>query len=109
VIHAREPLGLTPELSRQLQSGALEQMCRVCGRWEAAGDYCSWCLSPTGPADWYRNSRKDERRMWMPKDRPASLAPEYLSEAHWPKSWGQMPRQRPPRQPQSHQAEAETP
>jgi hypothetical protein len=31
----------------------LEQACFDCGRWEAAGFYCSWCFLPMGPEDWY--------------------------------------------------------
>jgi hypothetical protein len=38
----------------QLQRGRLEQSC-VCGRWEAAGAYCSGCYRSMGPEDWYAN------------------------------------------------------
>ena len=101
---SREPITLTPELARQLQTGQLEQTCRACGRWAAAGWSCSWCGAPSGPADWYRNSRADERAMRMPKSKPASPPPEYLSEKHWPKAWGPFPRQR-----QTHPAQTEMP
>jgi hypothetical protein len=37
-----------------LQRGRLEQAC-ACGRWEAAGAYCSGCLRPMTATDWYPN------------------------------------------------------
>jgi hypothetical protein len=44
-----------------LQAGRLEQTCPACGRWEAAGAYCTGCGRPTGPADWYANGDQAER------------------------------------------------
>ena len=88
---SREPITLTPELAKELQAGHLEQTCRVCGRWQAASWTCSWCGSPTGPVDWYVNSRKDERAMRMPRSRPDNPPSEYRSEDHWPKAWGPCP------------------
>ena len=49
-----KPAPLTPEMQRDMWAGRLEQAC-PCGRWEAAHRYCSLCLRPMGPADWYRN------------------------------------------------------
>lgn len=44
-----------------LRHARLEQACSDCGTWEAAGRYCTSCLRPMGPADWYRNGDKDRR------------------------------------------------
>jgi hypothetical protein len=44
-VHRRDP---APGSTR-----GLEQACTDCGRWEAAGYYCTWCYLPTAPADWY--------------------------------------------------------
>jgi hypothetical protein len=46
---------------KDLAAGRLEQACPDCGRWEAAGAYCSGCRRPMGPADWYPNGTKDGR------------------------------------------------
>jgi hypothetical protein len=43
------------DVAKKLQDGKLEQACPDCGRWEAAGSYCSGCDRPMGPDDWYRN------------------------------------------------------
>jgi len=47
--------------AHDLQRAKLEQACPDCGRWEAAGSYCSGCLRPMGPDDWYRNGDEDRR------------------------------------------------
>lgn len=44
-----------------LRAGKLEQTCPTCGRWEAAGRYCTGCGRQTGPADWYPNADLGER------------------------------------------------
>ncbi len=50
---------MTPD---DLQRGKLEQSCPDCGRWEAAGSYCSKCYRPMGAVDWYRNGDQTRRR-----------------------------------------------
>jgi len=47
--------------SDALRHGRLEQACPECGRWEAAGAYCSACYRPMGSGDWYRNGDEDRR------------------------------------------------
>ena len=70
------------------------------GRWEAAGSFCSWCGSPTGPPCWYANNDVAARRAHRPPERPINPASEYLdSERDWPPEWGAYPRQKPPRDP----------
>lgn len=44
-----------------LRNSKLEQSCPDCGRWEAAGSYCSGCYRPMTAADWYPNGTKDAR------------------------------------------------
>ena len=85
---------------KQQELRRLEQTCPACGRWEAAGSFCSWCGRPTGPADWYANNDVEARRAHRPPERPADPASEYLgSERDWPPEWGAYPRQKPPRDP----------
>ena len=91
MIHPREPLAITPQLEHRLQRGELEQTCRACGRWQAACSYCSWCLTPIDPADWYANGDTAQRRMRMPKAKPENPPLEYRSVAHWPHAWGPCP------------------
>lgn len=50
------------DLMVALREGKLEQACPTCGRWEAAGSYCSKCSRPMGPVDWYRNGDQDRRQ-----------------------------------------------
>ena len=45
---------------RTLQAGKLEQAC-PCGRWEAAGAYCTGCSRPMTPAAWYSNGSAEGR------------------------------------------------
>jgi hypothetical protein len=92
-----------------LQRSRLEQTCRACGRWEAAGFFCSWCGSATGPADWYRNDDAEQREARMPKTAPAVPPSEYLSERDWPKAWGRFPRQKPLRQSHTPETAADSP
>jgi hypothetical protein len=47
--------------SEQLRAGKLEQACPACGRWEAAGGYCSGCSRPMASADWYPNGQAGRR------------------------------------------------
>uniref|UniRef100_A0A6M3ITY7 Uncharacterized protein n=1 Tax=viral metagenome TaxID=1070528 RepID=A0A6M3ITY7_9ZZZZ len=47
--------------TEDLRRGRLEQACPECGRWEAAGAYCSACYRPMGPGDWYRNGDESRR------------------------------------------------
>jgi len=90
--HAREPIDIPTELRELFQTGKLEQTCRGCGRWEAAGWSCSWCASPTGPADWYRNGLVEQREARMPKAAPANPPDEYRhSLSQWPAAWGRWP------------------
>jgi hypothetical protein len=42
-------------------AGKLEQACGNCGRWEAAGFYCTGCAAPMTEADWYPNGDEDRR------------------------------------------------
>ena len=107
--HAREPIDIPTELRELFQTGKLEQTCRGCGRWEAAGWSCSWCASPTGPADWYRNGLVEQREARMPKAAPANPPSEFLSERDWPKAWGRFPRQKPLRQLQTPESASGTP
>jgi hypothetical protein len=37
------------------RTGKLEQECPSCGLKEAAGPYCTACVTPTGIADWRRH------------------------------------------------------
>lgn len=43
------------EIALAHHQGKLEQSCPDCGRWEAAGSYCSGCSRPMTATDWYRN------------------------------------------------------
>ena len=64
------------ELAADLQAGKLEQACCHCGRWEAAGRYCSGCYQPTGPSSWYRNGdqgRREEARQQAAENRGTPL------------------------------------
>jgi hypothetical protein len=47
--------------SELLQRGRLEQACSDCGRWEAAGAYCTGCERPMVAADWYPNGQAGRR------------------------------------------------
>jgi hypothetical protein len=97
---AREPIDLPAETRELLQAGKLEQMCGACGRWEAAHWSCSWCGSPTGPADWYRNGDREQREARMPKTAPANPPSEYRdASAKWPSAWGTYPGQTRPKAP----------
>jgi hypothetical protein len=63
-----------------LQRGRLEQAC-ACGRWEAAGAYCSGCLRPMTATDWYPNGdlirRAAARQMARQEARtPLTAVPE---------------------------------
>ena len=104
---AREPQ-LPVELLRALQDGRLEQTCPRCGRWEAAGWYCSWCFAPMEPArDWYgaegrgdtptersadsARRKAEQRAARLPQVAPDPAPPEYReSAASWP-SAGRWP------------------
>lgn len=44
-----------------LREGHLEQTCPECGRWEAAGAYCSGCWHPMTASDYYQNGDQAER------------------------------------------------
>ncbi len=77
----------------RLAAGRLSQTCPRCGRSEAAHWYCSWCVRPMTPANWYEDKRgSDEAARRMPKTAPAD-PPTELRE-HWPPSWGPKPRQK---------------
>ena len=95
-------------VSRALGAGKLEQTCPVCGRWEAAHWYCSWCLRPMCSGDWYRNCDLAERRRRRPTSAPINPPSEYLTSAsNWPSVWGPLPRlPKPARQPQPPQLRA---
>jgi hypothetical protein len=58
--------------AEDLQRGRLEQACPDCGRWEAAGSYCSGCDRAMGPDDWYPNGSAAGRARARQK---APLAP----------------------------------
>jgi len=60
------------DVAKKLQDGKLEQACPDCGRWEAAGSYCSGCDRPMGPDDWYGNG--DEKRRAVAQDRAGEIA-----------------------------------
>ena len=75
-----------------LQRGRLEQACPACGRWEAAGSYCSGCYRPMTAADWYPNGQPERRaaarqmarseaRTPLAGDPSRSLAPATTSTA----------------------------
>ena len=57
---------MAPDLSALLAAGKLEQTCPACGLVEAAGPYCSACLTRTGPDTWYRNGDLAARRQRAP-------------------------------------------
>ena len=57
----RRALDIPADIARKLHDGKLEQACPDCGRWEAAGSYCSGCDRPMGPDDWYRNGDEPHR------------------------------------------------
>lgn len=63
---------LPADVAKKLQDGKLEQACPDCGRWEAAGSYCSGCDRRMGPDDWYRNG--DEKRRAVAQDRAGEIA-----------------------------------
>jgi hypothetical protein len=46
---------MNAELRAEQAAGRLSQVCSVCGVVEAAGSYCSSCLTKTGPAAWCKN------------------------------------------------------
>jgi hypothetical protein len=48
----------------------MEQTCPDCGRWEAAGAYCTFCYRPMTKADYYRNGDKKERLARAPQKPP---------------------------------------
>jgi len=48
------PVPVDPETLALLQAGKLEQACPACGLKEAAGEYCSLCLTPTGEPHWFK-------------------------------------------------------
>jgi len=52
----RDLAAATVGIDRELRDGRLEQCCPTCGRWEAAGPYCTWCSRPSDPMTWYRNA-----------------------------------------------------
>ena len=45
-----------------LRARKLEQACSECGRWEAAGAYCSGCDRQMGPDDWYPGGDRGRRQ-----------------------------------------------
>lgn len=45
-----------------LQQGRLEQVCPACGLREAAGPYCSACLTKTDATDWRKAVLTDAQR-----------------------------------------------
>ncbi len=49
------------EIALAHQRGRLEQSCPACGRWEAAGGYCTACGRPMTAADWYQNGDQARR------------------------------------------------
>ena len=63
---------LPAAIAKKLQDGKLEQACPDCGRWEAAGSYCSGCDRRMGPDDWYRNG--DETRRAVAQNRAGEIA-----------------------------------
>ena len=69
---AGRDLGIPAELAKKLLDGKLEQACPDCGRWEAAGSYCSGCDRRMGPDDWYRNG--DETRRAVAQNRAGEIA-----------------------------------
>ena len=56
------PVHVDPATLTLLQQGKLEKACPDCGRWEAASFYCTGCLRPMGPADWYANGDLERRK-----------------------------------------------
>ncbi|HEX5467077.1 MAG TPA: hypothetical protein VFW92_10440 [Candidatus Limnocylindrales bacterium] len=91
---ASPPRDAAPD--RLLLAGPLEQTCPDCGRWEAAGSYCSWCGRPMDEADHYRNAKGDgderERSRHRPTTAPANPPPEYRdTKRAWPEAWGPWP------------------
>lgn len=67
--------------SMAAQQGRLSQRCPACGIREAAGDFCTACLHPTGPADWHREARPQRGRMRPSEVQGAPEAPADVSEA----------------------------
>ena len=59
-------------IAKKLHDGKLEQACPDCGRWEAAGSYCSGCDRRMGPDDWYSNG--DAKRRAIAQDRAGEIA-----------------------------------
>jgi hypothetical protein len=57
-----------------LQRGRLEQSC-PCGRWEAAGAYCSKCYRPMGSADYYVNGDLKRRGAGRQEPPPSPTTP----------------------------------
>lgn len=69
----------------------LEQSCSRCGRFEAAGSYCSWCGLAMTEADWYPTTEAADRRV-VPATRPDDPPMEFLkSQRDWPPQWGPFP------------------
>lgn len=61
ITRGRDPDPLPADVAKKLQDGKLEQACPDCGRWEAAGGYCSGCDRRMGSDDWYRNGLLSRR------------------------------------------------
>lgn len=59
-----------------LRMGKLEQSCPDCGRWEAAGLYCTGCRRPMGPLDWYTNG--DLTRRSVAREKAAQIASTHV-------------------------------
>jgi hypothetical protein len=61
-VESAHPAVILPaDVAKKLQDGKLEQACPDCGRWEAAGGYCSGCDRRMGPDDWYPNGLLSRR------------------------------------------------
>lgn len=85
-------------IDEMLREGKLEQACPDCGRWEAAGAFCSWCSRPMVRTDWYRNGDAEQRAAGLPTAAPPDPPSEYRhSAAGWPPTWGPYPGERRPR------------
>ena len=61
----------TPETAKLLEQGRLSQRCPRCGLVEAGGAYCTADGTPTGPADYFSDSRKSHPRA---TERPTVVA-----------------------------------
>jgi hypothetical protein len=60
---------MTADLRTLLQRGSLSQVCPKCGITEAAGAYCTSCLTRTGEGSWRRGELGEVQRDALARSR----------------------------------------